>query len=199
MLNANTLLLERCPHCSVAKPNIQRLGSGRTTTSSENANPRVWTQYQCMICGGVILTVAQGQGFIISKVWPEVDVLSDAIPERARIFLKQAMDSLHAPSGAQILAASSVDALLKAKGYRDGVLNSRIKQAEKDHLITPEMALWAHEVKLDANAQRHADEDAPLPTADEAEKTIEFAKALAQFLFVLPAMVSQGRGVQTTP
>jgi len=152
-----------------------------------------------MICGGVILTVAQGQGFIISKVWPEVDVLSDAIPERARIFLKQAMDSLHAPSGAQILAASSVDALLKAKGYRDGVLNSRIKQAEKDHLITPEMALWAHEVKLDANAQRHADEDAPLPTADEAEKTIEFAKALAQFLFVLPAMVSQGRGVQTTP
>jgi len=56
------------------------------------------------------------------------------------------------------------------------------------------LAEWAHEVRLDANSQRHADESAPLPTKEEAEKTIEFAKALAEFLFVLPAMVSRGRG-----
>jgi Domain of unknown function (DUF4145) len=130
----------------------------------------------------------------ITKMWPEGGVFSDSIPERARSFLKQATECLHAPSGAQVLAASAVDAMLKAKGYKDGSLYSRIKEAEAAHLITPEMAEWAHEVRLDANDQRHADEDAPLPTKDEAEKTIEFAKALAEFLFVLPAMVTRGRG-----
>jgi hypothetical protein len=135
---------------------------------------------------------------VILNMWPAGDVLSESIPDRARTFLKQAMDSLHAPSGAQVLAASSVDAMLKQRGYKDGTLYSRIKTAETDHLITPEMASWAHEVRLDANDQRHADEDAPLPTREDAEKTIEFAKALAQFLFVLPAMVSRGRAAPGT-
>ena len=107
------------------------------------------------------------------------------------------MDSLHAPSGAQILAASAVDAMLKKMGFKEGKLNDRIKQAEDIHLITPEMALWAHDVRLDSNNQRHADENTPLPSNKDAEKTIEFAKALAQFLFVLPAMVSRGRGFPT--
>jgi hypothetical protein len=92
-----------------------------------------------------------------------------------------------------VLAASSVDAMLKDKGHRDGNLYSRIDQAAMAGLITNEMAAWAHEVRLDANDQRHADEAAPLPTEDEADKTIEFAQALGQFLYVLPAMVTRGR------
>ena len=56
------------------------------------------------------------------------------------------------------------------------------------------MAAWAHEVRLDANDQRHADEGAPLPAEADAAKVIEFAKALAEFLFVLPARVARGRG-----
>lgn len=109
------------------------------------------------------------------------------------MFLNQAINSLHTPAGAVMLTASSVDSMLKAKGYKDGVLNSRIKKAAEDHLITPEMAEWAHEVRLEANDQRHADEDAPLPDEADAMKAIEFAKALAQFLFVLPDMVTRGR------
>jgi hypothetical protein len=55
------------------------------------------------------------------------------------------------------------------------------------------MAAWAHEIRLDANDQRHADEEAPMPDAADAAKAIEFANALAQFLYVLPARVERGR------
>ena len=103
------------------------------------------------------------------------------------------MSSIHAPVGAVVTAASAVDAMLKSKGYKDGSLYSRIDQAAKDHLITSEMAAWAHEIRLEANDQRHADENAPLPTSEDAAKVIEFAKALGQFLFVLPARVERGR------
>jgi len=92
-----------------------------------------------------------------------------------------------------MLTASAVDAMLKEKGYKDGTLYRRIDDAAKDHLITSEMAAWAHEIRLEANDQRHADEGSSLPNAADAAKAIEFANALAQFLYVLPARVERGR------
>jgi hypothetical protein len=91
-----------------------------------------------------------------------------------------------------MLAASAVDALLKAKGYPEGRLYDRINQAAADHVITEDMAAWAHHVRLEANDPRHADTARPHATRAEAEQTVEFAEALAQFLFVLPARVARG-------
>jgi hypothetical protein len=54
------------------------------------------------------------------------------------------------------------------------------------------MAKWAHQVRLDANDQRHADEAAPLPTTAEAERCFKFAMALAEVFFVLPSRVTRG-------
>lgn len=91
-----------------------------------------------------------------------------------------------------MLAASSVDAMLKSSGYVEGSLYSRIEKAATNHLITTQMATWAHDVRLDANDHRHADEDAPLPTKADAQRAIDFAKALGMFMFVLPARVTRG-------
>ena len=109
-------------------------------------------------------------------------------------FLQQAMESLHAPAGAVMLAGSAVDSMLKLKGYTEGSLYARIEKAATDHLITKEMAAWAHEVRLDANDQRHADESASLPTDKDAKRVIDFTSAFAEFLFVLPSRVQRGIG-----
>ncbi|HXR06619.1 MAG TPA: DUF4145 domain-containing protein [Candidatus Acidoferrum sp.] len=106
--------------------------------------------------------------------------------------MEQAAGSLHVPAGALMLAASAVDAMLKAKGYtKDESLYARINQAVNDHLITEDMGKWAHEVRLEANDQRHVDEKSALPTGDDAKRVVEFAKSLALFLFVLPARVTR--------
>lgn len=120
--------------------------------------------------------------------------IKEDIPDRPRVYLQQALESLHAPAGAVMLAAAAVDSMLKLKGYSDGTLCSRIDKAASEHLLTKEMALWAHEIRLDANAQRHADEKVELPTEDEAKRTTDFALALAEFLFVLPSRVQRGIG-----
>ena len=91
-----------------------------------------------------------------------------------------------------MLAASAVDAMLKHKGYKDGSLYQRIEDAAADHIITEDMATWAHQVRLDANDQRHADESAQFPTTEEAQRSLDFAMALAEILFVLPARVTRG-------
>lgn len=82
--------------------------------------------------------------------------------------------------------------MLKAKGFGTGSLYSRIKAAVDAHVLTAEMADWAHAVRLDANDQRHADEEATLPSQEDAERAIDFTTALAQFLFVLPSKIANG-------
>lgn len=129
----------------------------------------------------------------IVEMWPAPRTVDGSIPERARSFLEQAITSISAPAGAVMLTASAVDSMLKEKGLKAGSLYKRIDQAAAEHLITADMAAWAHEVRLEANDQRHADEEAALPNEADAQKGIDFALALAQFLFVLPSRVAQGR------
>jgi hypothetical protein len=112
----------------------------------------------------MVLAWGQGttntSGAIVLGTLPELSELSDVIPATARRYLYQAQESLHSPDGAVMLAASAVDAMLKAKGYQDGRSPySRIKAAADDHLITADMALWAHQVRLEANNPRHSDEE----------------------------------------
>jgi hypothetical protein len=129
----------------------------------------------------------------VIQVFPDSRVVQPELPDRARSYLSQALGSLHAPAGAIMLAASSIDAMLKAKNYKEGSLYSRIDQAAADHLITAEMAAWAHDVRLDANDQRHADEAESLPSDEDARRALDFAEALGDFMFVLPARVKRGR------
>lgn len=193
MKHGNQLPLDRCPHCAVAKPVLVNQ-SVHQAADHANQNQRTWALYKCYSCGGMVMAVAPGsQGADITQIWPAPEAVSEAIPQRAREFLSQAIASIHAPAGAVMLTASAVDAMLKDKGLKEGSLNSRIDAAAGAHLITQEMASWAHEIRLDANDQRHADEHAELPSAADANKVIEFARALAQFLYVLPARVERGR------
>lgn len=193
MNQGNQLALDRCPHCNVAKPLLTKAWS---TESADHAgvNKRFWSTYLCASCGGIMLVVSPlNANQDITHMWPTYHIVADEVPARAREFLSQAISSLHAPAGAVMLTASAVDAMLKDKGHKEGSLNTRIDAAAKAHLITAEMATWAHEIRLDANDQRHADEAASLPNAADAAKGIEFANALAQFLYVLPARVERGR------
>ena len=199
-LLGNALKLDRCPHCGIAHPFLASEAS-IVTRDYEGDHERAWIFYKCSNCGGVVTATAEHGDAPVREMFPEPPSLPETIPDKARKFLGQAMDSLHAPAGAVMLAASSVDAMLKEKGFDEGSLYARINQAKDENLITEGMATWAHEIRLDANDQRHADVDAPLPTPDSATKCIEFAKALAQFLFVLPSMVQRGleQAQQGTP
>lgn len=190
-LLATQLGLERCPHCNVDTPTLQFMNQAETLDFSRTVK-RLWRFYQCMRCGNMVSAWAPGSDQEVSEIYPKPATVEDALPPRAKEYLSQAINSLSSPSGAIMLAASSVDAMLKAKGLNDGSLYSRIDKAAESNLITKEMAAWAHEVRLDANDQRHDDESQPLPNAAAARRAVDFVVALGQLMFVLPARVSRG-------
>lgn len=141
----------------------------------------------------MITAAARKEGDEVTYTSPRLSEIDQDITRTAREYLTQAVQSLHAPAGAVMLAASAVDAMLKEKGYTAGSLNARIEEAKEAHLITAEMAEWAHHIRLDANDQRHADVSAELPSSADAQRCIDFAQALGQFLYVLPERVKRGR------
>ncbi len=189
-LLATKLDLSRCPHCNVDSPNLNYVGQFETV--DYQTHHRYWRIYVCGRCAGVVTATALGWDHDVKTIYPSSLDVSGDIPDRARAYLDQAINSLSSPAGAVMLAASCVDAMLKAKGLSSGSLYARIDQAASQHLITADMATWAHDIRLDANDQRHADTEAPLPTQDQAQKCVEFAMALGQFLFVLPARIQRG-------
>jgi len=185
------LKLKRCPHCSIATPNLYK--EWETTTSNcDGYNQRVWKVYKCQSCGGLVTATSSRNNQEVKEFYPYFKEIDVSLPNKPKSFLEQALNSLNAPSGAIMLAASAVDAMLKEKGYIEGDLFPRIEKAANEHLITQEMKEWAHQVRLDANIQRHADKDSPLPDHDDARRTVDFAIALAEFLYVLPSKVNKG-------
>ena len=187
----NELELSRCPHCQVDRPRLA-FSSQFETRTHNGTNQRFWRTYVCSRCGGAVLAASDTQIGEATEMYPKATEVDDTVEPRAREYLGQALSTLHAPGGSILLSASAVDTMLKDKGYTEGSLYSRIDKAKEDHLITEEMAKWAHQVRLDANEQRHADEDAPLPEEEEAKTCVNFALALAEFLYVLPARVTRG-------
>lgn len=186
------LKLDKCPHCSVDNPNLSTQFSEFTTTADTNTNARIWRIYYCKRCGGVTVAWAYGHDRVVRGKYPETEDLDDCLPAKVKVYLQQAIDSVFAPAGAAMLCASAVDEMLKQKGYIEGSLYNRIRAANSGGLLTQEMETWAHKVRLDANDIRHADENASLPTIDDAKQLIEFTKTLAELLFVLPSKIQRG-------
>jgi hypothetical protein len=189
--------LEKCPHCGTDTPTLELHQQSFYTESSDKYEKRMWGIYVCKRCGGVVTASARMPNaahvpFIVHEIYPYSKSLDESIPTKPRTFLKQAIDSLHSPSGSIMLAASSVDAMLIEKGFNNDTLYGKIKSAVEEHKITQEMADWAHEVRLNANSERHPKDDIESATTEDAKRTVEFAKAMAEFLFVLPSKVQRG-------
>ena len=189
-LTASQLELERCPHCNVDSPLLSY--KHHVETKLYEQEKRIWCFYLCSRCGGFVSAWGFAFNQMAMETFPSSPEVDEALPEKARTYLRQALNSLSAPAGAVMLAASAVDAMLKGKGLKEGSLYSRIDKAATEHLITKEMAAWAHDVRLDANDQRHADEESLIPDAAAAKHAVDFATALGQFMYVLPAKVKRG-------
>jgi len=181
----------RCPHCSIASPNLLRVWSDGWGSHGDG-----WATYRCNTCDSIVsilLSWKQGQREMSAiQLWPDAKEAHEDIPEPARTYLQQAYETLHAPDAAAVMAGSAVDAMLKFKGLEKGSLYARIDQALKENILTQGMADWAHSVRLGSNRPRHADNEAPHVSTDEAEQSVEFAEALGSFLFVLTAKINRG-------
>ncbi len=189
--------VSRCPYCSVANPNLGEIWVSEEPVPRSTPGPTyMWGLYRCASCGGVVLARGMpnnhNNNVQVEVLLPEPKRAHEDIPEPARTFLQQALETLHAPDAAAVMAGSAVDAMLKDLGYTDGSVYARIETAVAQHKLTEGMGDWAHEVRLGSNRPRHADAEKPHVSSQEANQSVEFAEALGFFLFVLTKRIERG-------
>lgn len=181
-----------CPHCGVANPVLMQMWRTQgPLVRADGLQPSQWAAYGCTTCGGIVTAkgtpgINANNPFVV-QIFPDVWEADEVVPAPVRHYLNQAHQTRHAPDASVLMSASSIDAMLKEKGLREGSLYHRIDEAVGQGLLTQTMADWAHRVRLDANGQRHADPDVPRMTDDDAKRAFEFAKALTEYLYVLPS------------
>jgi hypothetical protein len=182
--------ISRCPHCGVGRPLVAGL------TDYGSRRNRRWAVYTTTCCAGILLAIGPegdaANNVPIEVLYPGVQSAAAEIPDPARRYLQQAMETLHAPDAAAVMAGSAVDAMLKHLKLIDGSVYKRIDSAVSQHILTPAMGEWAHEVRLGANRPRHADTENPHVSPHQAQQSVEFAEALGHFLFVLSSRVNKG-------
>src|SRR5688572_28133622 len=122
----NELPLDRCPHCGISRPRISLLQPW--ITAPYTGGQRWWKVYQCSTCGGVVTVQSSVENGPVVAMFPQGRTIDESIPDRARRHLREAMDTLSSPGASIVASASAVDAMLKARNYRESRLYARIDQ-----------------------------------------------------------------------
>ena len=71
-----------------------------------------------------------------------------------------------------------------------GTLFARIGEAAAQSKLTPELAEWSHQIRLDGNDAVH--DDVPF-SKDDAERLQAFTHLVLLYLFSLPGMLDEAR------
>ena len=106
------------------------------------------------------------------------------------------MDNLNGNwDAAGTMFRKAIDVGLKIKFPEiKGKLYIRIKKAEEARGLTPELAAWAHQIRLDGNDAAHEEE--PF-TKEEAESLHTFTDLVLRYLFTLPGMLAEAQGASS--
>lgn len=198
-LGKQLLGVSNCPHCGITAPLIVlKWASDGHLPRTDGGRTRKWAAFACTSCGSLISVEGSPDNGSsappVIAMYPTIWSAKASIPERARTYLNQAMQTLAQPDASVVMSASSIDAMLKDKGLENGSLYARINQAVEQGIVTQGMADWAHRVRLDANSPRHADANDPHMTRDDADRAFEYAKTLAEILYVLPSRMPADPG-----
>ncbi len=91
----------------------------------------------------------------------------------------------------------ALDTGLKAK-FPDikGTLFERIDEAARQNKLTPSLAEWAHQIRLDGNDAAHDEE--PF-SKEDAERLQTFTELVLLYLFTLPGKLDEARAAATNP
>jgi len=119
------------------------------------------------------------------------------VPERIASLYAEACDCLYrdkTTAAAAVLRKCLEMALRElAPDIEAWKLEKRIDKMAQDHLITPALQAWAHDLRIDGNEALHGDKEPPKALVSHMERLTYF---LLVYLYTLPAQVDLARSIR---
>jgi hypothetical protein len=172
--------------------------------------------YACVVCKSPLMIDCQRHGQPLRWINDEMRVYPAFEPRKEPVypaivskafFEAQLCASVRAWNAAAVMVRRAVEEACKEQGASAKLnLEKKIDDLAARHVITPSLQNWAHEVRLIGNDGAHGDkgitsEDrAASPedlladvTEEDCDDAIAFAESLFEYLYVMPAKLSQRR------
>lgn len=130
------------------------------------------------------------------QVWHPMDIdareyPADVDPRVAGLATEaHASLSANAPHAASLMARAAIEAAARTKDITDGGAQAKINALRDKHIIRPDVAAAANEVRLLANEVAHDDLEAPVSPAD-ARLAIEIMDEVINDVFLGPAKLQR--------
>lgn len=197
----SSVLVIDCPHCSAENSAFTLHGDYPIPGMSGC----YWALFKCPVChGGVSAQAMAGKtspgqlhglindGFATVSHFPKrapVDAPEHLPADVQRLYLRAAgsLRSGDNDAAAMLIRKTLEVALGQRFGLMEGTLAKRINQLASDHRLTPDMACWADEIRLDGNAAAHESSE---PDPDNTRQLLTFLHVFLLYVFTLPAMVA---------
>ena len=197
-----------CPHCGTKSVAFKIAHARR----AEKQDSTPWdTLAFCLQCSRSILATfitpdrsnpvkwleTGGRGLLLPPtIYPSLPSTGapEHTPENVAEFYRQGMENLPgAYDAAGSMFRKVLDTGLKAKfpDIKKGNLKERIQKAADRHELTPELAEWAHQIRLDGNDAAHDEE---VFSEGDVKRLQTFTELVLIYLFKLPGMLKDARG-----
>ena len=150
----------------------------------------------CGRCGrGVVMTfVNDGRKSSSVRIAPSPPEPPEHLPENIRKIFQQGMNNVSENfDAAGAMFRKALDVALKNKFPEiKGKLYQRIQKAAQNHKLTPELALWADQVRVEGNEASHGEQ--PF-TERDAQSLFDFTRLVLVYLFSLPGMLAEAQKI----
>ncbi len=178
-----------CPHCRT----FARFTNISQWAKNPQGGPTQLGLFTCDRCRGVI-TVAIGEENELWDIYPASRSVPDHLPPELEQEFREAVSNLNrgAWKSALAMARATLQLVVRERQAEEKNLAEEIADLAQKHVIMPDMADWAKEVRLGGNLALH-----PKPgqsvSEEEATEIIDFADALLTYLYSIPAEVAARR------
>lgn len=198
------IVRQTCPYCKTLSVACEAVYNWRTGEGGKRA------LVKCGACGEAIIREyvsphdfmqvsgdVSRHSFILGKQWPEeaCGAAPKDTPENTARFFEQATSSLASNSfdAAGMMFRKTLESATKilCPDSADKPLVKRIASLASKGKLTPDLAQWAHEVRLGGNEAAHEDE--PFSESD-AQDLKNFVENFLRYAFTLPSAVKRREG-----
>jgi len=204
------IILRDCPHCHAKNSSF----TGFADSAIPNTKHQYLTAFFCGSChSGIFLetilngqnkpptayigNIEYGQGFILSRQYPELSAIGapNNLSKNIETFFIQAAKNLKTKNydASSMMARKTLEVAVKQLNPTGkGNLYKRIEDLHKNGSITDDLKDWAHIIRDDGNEAAHEEE----PVSEKfAEELLSFTELFLMYTFTMPGMVKTKRGI----
>ena len=147
----------------------------------------------CGRCHRAVMATFKGESLYLCNMAPAPPRPPEYLPKEVKDYFRQGVDNLsgnYDAAGAMFRTALETALREKLPDSKARTLFDLIKEAETQQKLTPDLAKWAHQIRLGGRDAVHKKEPS---SKEDAQDLHDFTELVLLYLYTLPGMLERSQ------